>query len=180
MRLRRGRTSHCVTSEVSGQLKFNLSQGSEPSATTRPVTFDVSTPASHHQPTREQTVSPLSFRHTTVKRRSRIAFEHSLEAPSNGLSCDDTEPMTGIEPAYSAWEAASRAERAFCNGWSTTYRLSRIPTATAVLVRPGTRMRYGAGTASVRWSSGYRQGTACAGSVTRTGPGHVRLHHNQR
>jgi hypothetical protein len=28
------------------------------------------------------------------------------------------EPMTGIEPAYSAWEAISRVERAFYSGWS--------------------------------------------------------------
>jgi hypothetical protein len=35
-----------------------------------------------------------------------------------GLTCGDVEPMTGIEPAYSAWEAISRPERAFYTGWS--------------------------------------------------------------
>jgi hypothetical protein len=28
------------------------------------------------------------------------------------------EPMTGIEPAYSAWEAISASERAFYCAWS--------------------------------------------------------------
>jgi hypothetical protein len=33
------------------------------------------------------------------------------------LICYFVEPMTGIEPAYSAWEAISRPEQAGENAW---------------------------------------------------------------
>jgi hypothetical protein len=36
---------------------------------------------------------------------------------ATGLKCRFVEPMTGIEPAYSAWEAISSAERPFYTGW---------------------------------------------------------------
>jgi hypothetical protein len=34
------------------------------------------------------------------------------------LNCYFVEPMTGIEPAYSAWEAISTPERVSDNAWS--------------------------------------------------------------
>jgi hypothetical protein len=34
-----------------------------------------------------------------------MVFGESAEAPYAPLSCGFVEPMTGIEPAYSAWEA---------------------------------------------------------------------------
>jgi hypothetical protein len=36
----------------------------------------------------------------------------------NGLNCGFVEPMTGIEPAYSAWEVFSTPERVSDKRWS--------------------------------------------------------------
>ena len=47
----------------------------------------------------------LASRRVTVKPRSRMVVGESGEAPYVPLICVSVEPMTGIEPAYSAWEA---------------------------------------------------------------------------
>jgi hypothetical protein len=50
-------------------------------------------------------VSGPAFRRSTVEPRSRIADSGPGNAPIAHLNCGFVEPMTGIEPAYSAWEA---------------------------------------------------------------------------
>ena len=42
--------------------------------------------------------------------------------------------MTGIEPAYSAWEAISSAERPFYLGWSRVVMATQMPRTNAFLV----------------------------------------------
>jgi hypothetical protein len=49
----------------------------------------------------------LASRRVTVKPRSRMVVGESGEAPYGPLICVSVEPMTGIEPAYSAWEVDS-------------------------------------------------------------------------
>jgi hypothetical protein len=68
--------------------------------------------------------------------------------------------MTGIEPAYSAWEAISWLERAFCIGWSTALSGISNTNCNSGFSTPGTRIRYGVRTAVVRSGSGYGRGTA--------------------
>jgi hypothetical protein len=51
-----------------------------------------------------------------------MVFGESGETPYVPLTCVfvepmTVEPMTGIEPAYSAWEAISTPERLFGNAW---------------------------------------------------------------
>jgi hypothetical protein len=57
--------------------------------------------------------------HASGTNASANVRRQSLEGSAVRLSCgDNTEPMTGIEPAYSAWEVDSRAVPAFrmtCN-----------------------------------------------------------------
>ena len=52
------------------------------------------------------------------------------------LNCSSqVEPMTGIEPAYSAWEATSSAERRFEIAWSERRQRTQIPILPALSVR---------------------------------------------
>jgi hypothetical protein len=58
--------------------------------------------------------------------------------------------MTGIEPAYSAWEAISSAERPFYTGWSRALLANPNTKGTCVFGSFDTRSRFGAGAAVVR------------------------------
>ena len=51
------------------------------------------------------------------------------------MPCSDVEPMTVIEPAYSAWEAISSAERLFESACSGRRQRTQMPTAPAFSVR---------------------------------------------
>ena len=53
----------------------------------------------------------LASRRVTVKPRSRMVFDEAGETPYVSLICGSVEPMTGIEPAYSAWEVDSSLRR---------------------------------------------------------------------
>jgi hypothetical protein len=50
-------------------------------------------------------VSGQPLRRPTGRRRSRIAFGDVIKRADRSLTWQFVEPMTGIEPAYSAWEA---------------------------------------------------------------------------
>ena len=63
--------------------------------------------------------------------------------------------MTGIEPAYSAWEAISSAGRLFESAWSGRRLRTGIPATSAVLVR----LAHGYGSAPVRLRFGRVGGT---------------------
>jgi hypothetical protein len=56
---------------------------------------------------RDQSVSKLPSRDGSVTRASRVRRASIFRPSEVALTCGFVEPMTGIEPAYSAWEAAS-------------------------------------------------------------------------
>jgi len=68
--------------------------------------------------------------------------------------------MTGIEPAYSAWEAISRPERPFYTGWSSGLLANSNTKGTCGFGPVGTRLPYGSGSGAVRSRPGYGRGTA--------------------
>jgi hypothetical protein len=113
--------------------------------------------ASLHRCSTQQTVSGRVSRQTTVKRRSRIVFGAWLGLSDRRLICGFVEPMTGIEPACSAWEADSRFKQVFYIGWSPGLPANSNTNYSSGFSTPGTRIRYGVGTAVVRSRSGYRR-----------------------
>ena len=68
------------------------------------------------------------------------------------------EPMTGIEPAYSAWEAFSMAERVIDNRWSAGCRQRVFALVRCTPGTPAGRHRFGPGAGAVRAGSGVRPG----------------------
>jgi len=78
--------------------------------------------------------------------RRWLLFEGFEQRCVRGL----VEPMTGIEPAYSAWEAFSRPERLFQNARSA-YLSANSNTNCACGFGPvGVRLRYGSSSRRVR------------------------------
>jgi len=80
--------------------------------------------------------------------------------PNRRWRWSNLEPMTGIEPAYSAWEAISSAERPFYRGCSRALSADPNPEDTCVFGTFGTLSQFGAGAGVIRWRSGYARGTA--------------------
>jgi len=78
------------------------------------------------------------------------------------------EPMTGIEPAYSAWEAISSPERAFYTGWSSGLVVNSNAKGTGGFGPVSVRLQYGSGPSAVRSRRGPKRGTACAHRANRS------------
>jgi hypothetical protein len=66
---------------------------------------------SHREQVRPANRFGVSVSRTDGQTTVREWFRVLAAAIRSALSCDFVEPMTGIEPAYSAWEAISSAER---------------------------------------------------------------------
>ena len=80
--------------------------------------------------------------------------------------------MTGIEPAYSAWEAISSAERLFESAWSGRRQRTQMPTAPAFSVRS----TLAHGSAPVRLWFGSVRGTHGVPRANSTGRGNPDPH----
>ncbi len=78
--------------------------------------------------------------------------------PLTSFALVAVEPMTGIEPAYSAWEADSRFEQKFCAARSEALAANSNSGDKCGFGTSGTRIWFGAGKAPVRSRSGYLRG----------------------
>src|SRR5277367_1063561 len=81
-----------------------------------------------------------------------------VQWPNRRWRWSNLEPMTGIEPVYSAWKAISSAERPLYRGCSRPLSADPNPEDTCVFGTFGTLSHFGAGAAVVRWRSGYARG----------------------
>ena len=83
-----------------------------------------------------------------------------VRADSVAFALVSVEPMTGIEPAYSAWEAVSMPNTGSQNACSEAISANSKTTFTCVLGAFSARLRYGAGMSGVRAWSRDESGTA--------------------